>query len=219
MTNLPANADTAERTPARAPRRPLRTQVADLRARYDALPKRQQWLVLAAIVVVGWMAADELVWSRARAWSSESAQIEAALDRGARRQSSVNSDLRRAVGTFGAVEPPGAAATGREELASAIDEVLRKHKVAGYSYEARNGQRVKDSDAGVLGPAIDRLQAEVKFETTAEEFPRLVADLEAHPVIDGVTSLRIQKNEQSRKLVVQATIETWVVSSGGRGGR
>ena len=78
---------------------------------------------------------------------------------------------------------------------------------------------MKDSDAGVLGPAIDRLQAEVKFETTAEEFPRLVADLEAHPVIDGVTSLRIQKNEQSRKLVVQATIETWVVSSGGRGGR
>ena len=48
---------------------------------------------------------------------------------------------------------------------------------------------------------------------------RLVADLEAHPVIDGVTSLRIQKNEQSRKLVIQATIETWVVSSGGRGGR
>jgi hypothetical protein len=38
-------------------------------------------------------------------------------------------------------------------------------------------------------------------------------------VIDGVTTLRIQKNEQSRKLVVQATIETWVVSSGGRGGR
>jgi membrane-associated phospholipid phosphatase len=30
--------------------------------------KRQQWLVLAAIVLVGWMAADELLWSRARAW-------------------------------------------------------------------------------------------------------------------------------------------------------
>jgi hypothetical protein len=219
MTHLRANAETTDRPRTRATRRPLRAQVADLRARYDALPQRQRWLVMAALVLVGWMAADELLWSRARAWSAESAQIEAALDRGARRQASVNSDLRLAVGTFGAIDPPGPAATGREELASAIDEVLRKHKVTGYSYEARNGQRVKDSDTGVLGPAIDRLQAEVKFEVTAEEFPRLVADLESHPVIDGLSAMRIQKNEQSRKLTVQATIETWVVASGGRSGR
>ena len=82
MTNLPANVDTVERPRRRAPRRPLRAQVADLRARYDALPKRQQWLVLGAMVLVGWLAADELLWSRARSWSAESSQIEAALDRG-----------------------------------------------------------------------------------------------------------------------------------------
>ena len=80
MTNLPANADTAERPRTRAPRRPLRAQAADLRARYDALPRRQQWLVLAAIVLVAWMATDELIWSRARSWSAESSQIEAALE-------------------------------------------------------------------------------------------------------------------------------------------
>jgi hypothetical protein len=51
MTNLPANVDTAERPRTRATRRPLRAQVADLRARYDALPKRQQWLVLGAMVL------------------------------------------------------------------------------------------------------------------------------------------------------------------------
>jgi hypothetical protein len=38
-------------------------------------------------------------------------------------------------------------------------------------------------------------------------------------VIDGLSAMRIQKNEQSRKLTVQATIETWVVASGGRSGR
>jgi hypothetical protein len=53
MTNLPANVDTAERPRKRAARRPLRAQAADLRARYDALPKRQQWLVLGAMVLVG----------------------------------------------------------------------------------------------------------------------------------------------------------------------
>ena len=91
--------------------------------------------------------------------------------------------------------------------------------VAGYSYETRVGQRVKDPDAAALGAAVDRLQAEVKFEIAAEALPRLVAELEADPVIDGVTSIRIEKNDQARKLGVQATIESWVLSAGGRSAR
>jgi hypothetical protein len=91
--------------------------------------------------------------------------------------------------------------------------------VAGYSYEARTGQRVKDADASILGPSIDRLQAEVKFETTADELPKFLADLESHPMIDGITALRLQKNDQNRKVTVQATIETWVIAAGGRGAR
>jgi N utilization substance protein A len=120
---------------------------------------------------------------------------------------------------FEGLTPQMLEALGKEGIKSLEDFATCADWELSGGWTTVNGQRVKDSDAGVLGPAIDRLQAEVKFETTAEEFPRLVADLEAHPVIDGVTSLRIQKNEQSRKLVIQATIETWVVSSGGRGGR
>jgi hypothetical protein len=220
MTELPANADTtAERVTARAPRRSLRAQAAELRMRYDALPRNRQWLVLGALVLVGYLAVDELVWSFARNWASQSEQIEAALDRGAKRASTVSTDLRRSVATFGPIDPPGPAAPGREELARAIDDVMRKHKAGGYSYEARNGQRVKDPDSGILGPAIDRLQADVKFEILDTELPKLVADLESNPVIDGITSLRLQKNDQNRKITVQATIEAWVLSAGGRGGR
>ena len=200
-------------------RKGLREQATDLRARYDALPSRQRWLVLGVMVVLGWLAADEFLWAPARAWSAESERIEQALDRGARRESTVTSDLRRSVATFGAVQSPGPAANGREELARSIDEVLRRHKVAGYSYEARTGQRVKDADAGVLGPAIDRLQAEVKFEVKAEDLPKVIADLESSPDIDGISALRIDKNEQTRKITVQATIEAWVLSAGGRSSR
>jgi hypothetical protein len=59
----------------------------------------------------------------------------------------------------------------------------------------------------------------VKFDTTAEALPRIVAELEASPVIDGVTTIRLEKNEQTRKITVQATIEAWVLSAGGRGAR
>lgn len=208
--------------PASAPkpaRKGLREQAADLRGRYDALPSRQQWLVLGVLVLLGWVVADEFLWAPARSWAAESERIEQALDRGTRRESSVTSDLRRSVATFGAVQAPGPAANGREELARSIDEVLRKHKVAGYSYEARTGQRVKDADAGMLGAAIDRLQAEVKFETKAEDLPKVIADLESSPVIDGISALRIDKNDQTRKITVQATIEAWVQSAGGRAAR
>lgn len=201
---------------AQAPRKVARK---GLRGRFDALPTRQRWLVAGTLAVLGWLVADELLWAPARAWAAESERIEQALDRGARRESTVTTDLRRSVATFGPVAPPGPAANGREELARAIDDVLRKHKVGGYSYEARTGQRVKDADAGILGSAIDRLQAEVKFEAKAEDLPKVIADLESNPVIDGITSLRIDKNEQTRKITVQATIEAWVQSAGGRGGR
>lgn len=220
MTNLSANTEIP--APSAKPTRAkgsLRAQFADLRLRYDGLPQRQQWMVLGIMIVLGWFAVDELVWSYARGWSAESAQIEQALDRGARRGATVNADLKRSVATFGAIEPPGPAATGREELARAIDEVARKHKVAGYSYEARTGQRVKDADTAVLGATIDRLQAEVKFDVNADELPKLIADLEAHPVIDGITAIRLQKNDQNRKITVQATIETWATSSGAKASR
>jgi type II secretory pathway component PulM len=206
----------AEPATRSAPRRSVRQQAADLGARFAALPPRQRWAIGAVAVLLGFLAVDDLLWTPARNWAGEADRIAQALQRGARRSSSVTTDLKRAVGTFGAVEPPGDAARGREQLAESINEVAKRHKVSGYSYEARVGSRLKDPDAQVLGPAIDRLQAEVRFETTAEELPALVADLESHPGIELVSALRITRNEQSRKIAVQATIEAWTLSAGGR---
>ena len=206
----------AEPATRSAPRRSVRQQAADLGARFAALPPRQRWAIGAVAVLLGFLAVDDLLWTPARQWAGEADRIAQALQRGARRNSSVTTDLKRAVGTFGAVEPPGDAARGREQLAESINEVAKRHKVSGYSYEARVGSRLKDPDAQVLGPAIDRLQAEVRFETTAEELPALIADLESHPGIEMVSALRITRNEQSRKVAVQATIEAWTLSAGGR---
>jgi hypothetical protein len=97
----------------------------------QSLPRDRRIAVYVALALLGWLATDELLWAPARAWSAESERIEQALDRGATRQGSVSTDLRRAVATFGPVEPPAAAAMRREELARAIDEVMRRAKIAG----------------------------------------------------------------------------------------
>ena len=214
MTDLPTTAHDATAAKPRA--RSVREQAASLRARFDALPVRQRWFVVAALAVAGYLLVDEYVWSWSRAWQAESAQIEAALRRGAARRAPASVDLARAVATFGAVEPPADAARGREELAQAIEDVAKAHKVAGYSYEVRVGPRVKDPDAVVLAPAVERIQAEVRFDTTAEELPQIVADPESHPAIETISALRIQRNDQARKMNVQATIEAWVVAGRGR---
>jgi len=216
MTNLQANTATVRRDPAA--KRSLGAQWADLKARYASLPRRQQWVVLGAIALLGWFVADTIAWQRAADWAAESDQIEAALVRGAGRQATVTTDLKRNVATYGAVEVPGESAQGREELARAINDIAKKHKVAGYSYEARTGQRMKDSDAAVLGGTLERLQAEVKFDTTPDELPKIVDELESHPGIETISSLRLTKNEQARKITVQATVEAWVIG-GSRGAR
>ena len=107
MTDLPtAVPDTASAKP-RA--RSLRAQGAELRTRFDALPSRQRWLVVAVLAVAGYLLVDEYVWSWSRAWQAESTQIEAALRRAAARRAPASVDLARAVATFGPVEPPAGA--------------------------------------------------------------------------------------------------------------
>lgn len=215
MTDRPDSPATIP-TKAKEPRPSLSVQAARLWARVQALPRVQRWLAYALLGLVAWIAADDLLWAPARAWSAEADRIEEALDRGATRGRAVTTDLERAVATFGPVDPPGPVATRREDLARAIDEVLRRSKVGGYSYETRLGQRVKETEG--LG-GIDRLQAEVKFDIPADALPMVVSELESHPVIDGIAAIRIEKNDQARKIGVQATIESWVTASGERRSR
>ena len=214
MTENPttATADTHPSTRAWS----LRGQGAGLRARFDALPARQRLIVVVLAALIGYLLVDEYVWTWSRAWRAECVQTEAALRRASARRSPASVELARSVATFGPVEPPGDAARGREELARAIEDVAKEHKVAGYSYEVRVGPRVKDPDAPLLAPAVERMQAEVRFDTTAEELPGIIADLESHPSVEAISALRIQRNDQTRKMNVQATIEAWVVAGRGR---
>ena len=223
MTNLPANAHTPDAAPdpaaadpaPRAPRRSMREQWDDMVAKFMALPVRQRWLLGAVGVVLAGMAVNTLSWQVAAEWSEESDQIEAALARDAARAESVTTELRRNAATFGPVDVPVDAARGRQELARAINDVSKAHHFV-CSYESRTGQRIKDADTATLGGNLERVQAEVKFDTTADELPKILLDFEMHPGVDCIRAIRLQKNDANRKITVQATLEAWVVGAGSR---
>lgn len=205
---------------ASEPKKPLRQQAAELKQRYRAMPQRQQWLLIGVAAVVGFLLVDQYLWAQAEEWRVSGDRIEAALARSRSVQANVTSDLQRSVATFGPVEPPSKDDAGRVALGNAVNEVLKKHRVAGSSFDSRAGQRIKDSNATVFNGGLERLQAELKFESTAEELPKILADLEAHPDIETISGMRLQRNEQTRKITVQATVECWVVpGAGSRGGR
>jgi hypothetical protein len=197
----------------------VRQQWNEMMGKYRALPARQRIFVVAVLVVLGYLATDEFSWSLARQWQAQGDRVESALQRSTNVKSNVNADLRRAVAVYGEVRTPQRNDEGGESLSRAIDEVLRKHNVAGSSFATRTPQRLKDPDTSRFGGAgLDRIQAEVKFDAQADELPKILADLEAHPDVTAITTLRLQRGEPAglRKIGVQATIESWVQASQGR---
>lgn len=191
-------------------------------ARYHAMTTGKRLCVIAVLAVLGFLAADEYSWSLARKWASEGDAIETVLRRSGKARDLVNSDLRRAVATYGPVVPPQLGDEGGESMTRAVEDILNKFKVTGLSFDRRSGQRMRDQDTEQFGSnGLDRSQADVKFETTAEDLPKILAALEGDERIAAVTSLRIQGASQSasRRLNVQATIEAWVQAGRSRSRR
>lgn len=203
----------------KAPKPTVRQQWNEMMGKYRALPGRQRVFVVVVLIIVGYLATDQFSWSLARDWQAQGDRVEAALMRSTTVKTNVNGDLRRAVAVYGQVRTPQRNDEGGESLSRAIDEVLRKHNVAGSSFATRTPQRLKDPDTSRFGGAgLDRIQAEVKFDAQADNLPKILADLEAHPDVTAITTLRLQRSEPAglRKVGVQATIESWVQASQGR---
>ncbi len=205
--------ETTAPTPPSKPAKPsLREQWSALTGRFKALPARQQWMLVGLAVVGFYFVADEYLWSVARQWESNGDRIESALNRSSSRNALVTPELVRAVSVFGAVEPPGRNDQDRIELGNAINEVFKRHNVTGSSFDSRAAQRLKDPDGNIFGGiGIDRVQAEVKFEVTPDELPKVLAEIEAHPAVESISTLRLQRTpDATKRMQVQATIEAWV---------
>jgi hypothetical protein len=103
---------------------------------------------------------------------------------------------------------------GAEQMAQAVVEVVKKHSTNNFSYDAqRASARLAGGTATAGGQRLSKVSGEVQFEATPEEAAKIIADLEASPAIEGISSLGFQRRDGERKLVVRLTVEAWVFAA------
>ncbi len=194
------------------------------RERYRSLSPPMQWIVLLGVpAIMIWLYYDYVLLTAAD-WRDEANSVQTELRQAEAedRETRIN-QLRSAVLAYGEVELPLTVDEGRQAMNSAITETTRQHAVSVDSVTSRGvGNMPSDALPGVLesgSPA--RLIVDLRFEARPEDAIDLLADLESHPHIHAVSSVRMSKSQRSGRLSVDLTIESWVRTpeeSGRRGG-
>jgi hypothetical protein len=190
-------------------------------ARWRTLSRGGQVAVAAVVVLLAWLALEQWSWSWARAWTSEAERIELALSDSRALASAADPVAVKGAELFGPVEPPVGESEGAEAMAKAVVEVVKRHAHSNFSYDA---QRASSSLPGApvmiggSGQRLSKVTGEVQFEASPEEAARIIEALEASPAIEAISSMRLQRRDGERKVMVRLTVEAWVYAAR-RGGR
>lgn len=190
-------------------------------ARWRSLPRSQQIAVAAVGVLLAWLALEQWSWSWAREWSAEADRIERALSDSRSLASEVDPVTAAGAELYGPIDPPAGESEGAEAMAKAVVEVVKRHGTSNFSYDA---QRASSSLAGApvtiggSGQRLSKVTGEVQFESSPEEASKIIEELEASPAIEAINSVRLQRRDGERKVMVRLTVEAWVFAAR-RGGR
>ena len=129
-------------------------------------------------------------------------------------------DLKKTlVWNIGPVRPPAAVAEGSKKFNDVVLEVLQKHSATNTNFSSRTGNKLPRTAMAAYanGKRIDRLTGDIKFDASPEKAAAIIAELEASPHIESISSLRIVR-DTGRKVRVTLTIETWVLATEPSGG-
>jgi hypothetical protein len=185
-------------------------------ARWRALPRTGQVGVAAVVVLLGWLALEQWSWSWARSWSAEADRIEQALSDARRLADAPDPSVSLGVELYGPIDPPGGESEGAEAMAKAVVEVVKRHTVSNFSYDAQRASSSLPGAPVMVGNSAQRLSkvtGELQFESSPEEAARIIEELEASPSIEAVNSVRLQRRDGERKVMVRLTVESWVFAA------
>lgn len=189
-------------------------------ARIRALPKAGQLGVLAAALLMAWLALEQWSWSWARSWSEQADRIERALADSSELASSVDPVAGSGAELYGPVDPPGGESEGAEAMARAVVDVVKKHSVSQFSFDAqRASTRLGGAQTSFGNQKLSRVQGDLQFEATPAETAKIIAELEASPAIEAVSAVRMQRRENDNRVGVRMTVEAWVFASRSGAGR
>ena len=198
------------------------TQTSSIVSRVMALPQRVRWM-LAGVAAVGlYVFIDDYCWSMARDLDRQADRLQALLDRGAAMRAPMPRDVEKAVLAYGVVEPPDSEAQSSQALAAAVSEVVKRHNIQNYAFEARSGGKLPSAAlSSVVGPGqrVERIFGELSFDVAPADVGKILADLERSPAIDAIAQVRMNWREEKKKLDVKLSVEAWAVVSRDARGR
>ena len=187
-----------------------------------ALPTRVRWMLAGVAAVALYVFVDDYCWSTARDMDRQADRLQALLDRGAAMRAPMPREVERAVLAFGVVEPPESEAQSSQALAAAVSEVVKRHNIQNYSFEARSGGKLPSAAlTSVVGPGqrVERIFGELSFDVAPADVAKILEDLERSPAIDAIAQVRMNWREEKKKLDVKLSVEAWAVVSRDARGR
>lgn len=186
-----------------------------LRARFTRLPPLMRWAVAAMGIIVLFVFLDDYSWSLAREWNDEASDLAQLLEEGNQLSAPLNRSTEAAVRAFGRVDVPSTEAEGSQAMAQAINEIIKRHRVGNFSYEAHAGSRMQATAmVGVAqaGTRLERTDGELSFDAAPDEANQIISEIESSAAIDAIGSIRLDWTEAQKKVGVRMTVEAWVVA-------
>ena len=183
-------------------------------------PRAMQWVFWATSLTLAFFVWDTTIADLGAKWSAKADTIKRQVAE-ANQPILLTTSLRNAMTAFGEVELPREKAEGATAMTDAVHEILSYHSVKNDEYTRTKTTRMRSGSLpgiGRVGSTIEQVIGVIRFEATQEEVMKVISDLESSPWIDGVSDVRLTKQD-GRMIRVDLSVEAWVISSSNRRGR
>ena len=181
--------------------------------RFRGLEPFWQWIAGATIFLLAFLVWAQLLEPTGTAWAETADRMESDL---ARTSQSISLDpkSRNAAMTYGAIDLPNAKSDGSLALIEIVQEIMSRQGIKNDTFFQSQSNTIKASllpGIARAGEKIERIKGELDFTTTPAKAIQIIADLESHPGIESVTSIRIDK-AGNKDVRTRLSLEAWVRS-------
>ena len=189
--------------------------------RYRQLPRAGRWAVGAAVLIVLGLLWRDYVLAQTVRWNEAGDKLVADVAEATGvdvRIKGVDA-LQDSIRALGELERPQEESEAEAAITAAINDVLKRHIVSDDSFNYRGpGKLARGTLSNVLRPGQEaqRVTVDLRFDATPEAAIDIIAELEASPRIEAVSSVHLTKQTSGRKVKVDLTVESWIVSASRR---
>ncbi len=179
--------------------------------RFRAMEPFWQWIVGATIFMVAFLVWAQFLEPTGTAWAETADRMESDLTRTSQ-SISLDPKSRNAAMTYGAIDLPNAKSDGSLALIEIVQEIMSRQGIKNDTFFQSQSNTIKASllpGIARAGEKIERIKGELDFTTPPAKAIQIIADLEAHPGIESVTSIRIDK-AGNKDVRTRLSLEAWV---------